>query len=162
MTKIPSCMNRTRFKRDWLTWVARRLPILFFILAVTFPSRSSACVGEGCLQIWSTEEGGGALTMQWDFAKKIPTFKICCNGSADCIYTNIDPGFMAPSQAIPDSGYYALVDGTTVIVEVVMSTPGLVMSLNSQRLDQPGEHAVIGTMPDVHNHPSMAIAGAVH
>jgi hypothetical protein len=147
-------MPRVRFESEWPTWAARCLPTLFFIFAVAFPYSGNACVGEGCLRIWSTEDGGGALTMQWDFAQKIPTFKICCNGTPDCIYTNIDPGFMAPLEEIPGSGYHALVDGTTVIVEIVMSTPGLAMSLNGQRLDQPGEQAVIGTMPDVHNHPS--------
>jgi hypothetical protein len=119
------------------------------------PRRADACVGEGCLQLWSTADGGGALAMQWDPAKKIQVFEsFCTQDRRSCFYTSIDPGFMAPTEATPGSGYYRLVDGTAVRVEVVMVDEGLTMSINGQRLDQPGESASLGTMPTIHNHPA--------
>jgi hypothetical protein len=95
--------------------------------------------------------------MQWDASKKVQTFKGFCTTNNRAALYQYRPGFMAPTTAVPGSGYYVLVDGTKVIVEIAMSVNGLTMNLNGQRLDQPGEHAVIGTMPDAHNHPSWQI-----
>lgn len=152
-------MTGNGFRREFRMRFARLLLLLSVTLAVlALPSVLMACVGEGCLQIWSTAAGGGALTMQWDSAKKVETFKsFCTTNDASCLYSNIDPGFIASPTAVPESGYFPLVDGTRVIVEIVSSAEGLTMNLNGQRLDQPGEQAVIGTMPELHNHPSWQI-----
>lgn len=155
-------MDLDRLERDRTPRARKHFSALAVVAAVTLPNPAFACVGDACLQIWSTEEGGGALTMQWDPSKKILTFEsFCTTGNTSCLYTNVDPGFMAPSVAEAGSGYHALVDGTRVLVEIVASTSGLTMNLNGQRLDQPGEQAVVGTMPDVHNHPSwqLLVAG---
>jgi hypothetical protein len=131
-----------------LTSAAAALVILFSA------GSSSACVGVNCLQIWSTEEDGGALAIEWDVAKKVQTFKsFCTTGNTSCLYTNVDPGFIANADAVPGSGYFPLVDGTRVLVEIVDIAPELTMSLNGVRLDEPNEQGVVGTHPDIHNHP---------
>jgi len=110
------------------------------------------------MQIWSTVDGGGALTVQWDFTQKAQTFEsFCAKDNSSCLYSNIDPGFMAPTEAVPDSGYYRLLDGTTVSVEVVSADAGLSMNVNGQKLYQPGDTALLGTMPTIHVHPSWQI-----
>jgi hypothetical protein len=117
-----------------------------------------ACVGSGCLQIWSTTAGGGALTMQWDFTKNVQTFEsFCAPDNSACLYTNIDPGFMAPTDAVAGSGYYRLVDGTQVTVQIVSADAGLAMNVNGRKLYQPGDSARLGTMPSIHVHPSWQI-----
>jgi hypothetical protein len=114
-----------------------------------------ACVGSGCMQIWSTADGAGALTVQWDFTQKAQTFEsFCAPDNSSCLYSNIDPGFMAPTDAVAGSGYYRLVDGTTVSVEVIAADAGLSMNVNGQKLYQPGDTALLGTMPTIHVHPS--------
>jgi hypothetical protein len=114
-----------------------------------------ACVGSGCMQIWSTADGGGALAVQWDFTQKAQTVEsFCAPDQSSCLYSNIDPGFMAPTEAVAGSGYYRLVDGATVSVEVVLADAGLSMNVNGQKLYQPGDTALLGTMPTIHVHPS--------
>ena len=136
--------------------------IVLLVACVSRPSQ--ACVGTGCMQIWSTTDGGGALVVQWDFTKPAQTFEsFCAPDNSSCLYSNIDPGFMAPTEAIADSGYYRLVDGTTVSVEVVSADPGLSMNVNGQKLYQPGDTALLGTMPTIHVHPSwqLVVPGGV-
>ena len=107
------------------------------------------------MQIWSTADGGGALTVQWDFTEKAQTFEsFCAPDNSSCLYSNIDPGFMAPTEAVGDSGYYRLADGTTVSVEIVSADPGLSMNVDGQQLYQPGDSALLGTMPTILVHPS--------
>ena len=124
-------------------------------LAMLGTGTSRACVGSACLQIWSTADGGGALTVQWDFTQKAQTFEsFCAPDHSSCLYSNIDPGFMAPTDAVAGSGYYRPVDGTTVSVEVVSADAGLSMNVNGRKLYQPGDSALLGTMPTIHVHPS--------
>jgi hypothetical protein len=119
---------------------------------------SSACVGTGCIEIWSTESGGGALTVYWDFTTVVQTYQAFCasDGSA-CLYNTIDPGFMAPDPPAPASGFYRITDGTTVSIQIVMADPGLAIEVNGQKLYQPGDSAQLGVQPPIHNHPSWQI-----
>jgi hypothetical protein len=112
-----------------------------------------ACVGAECLQIRSSEAGGGALTIRYDFSRKVQTFlSFCTPDRSQCLYTTIDPGFMAEST--PGEQDHPLLDGTTVRVEIVSADPGLSMSVNGVRLQTPGSSANLGTMPNIHVHPS--------
>jgi len=122
-------------------------------------SASHACVGTACMEIWSTADGGGALTVQWDFdVKVVQTYaSFCAPDNSLCLYTTIDPGFMAPTDDVPGDAYYRLVDGTAVRVQLVSTDAGLSLNVNGQKLDQPGESALLGTMPTIHNHPSWQI-----
>jgi hypothetical protein len=126
------------------------------VLFVACARPGVACVGSGCMEIWSTADGGGALTIQYDFTQASQTGSPFCFGSS-CISSTPDPGFMAPIDAVPESGYYRLVDGTTVSVVVVDADPGLSMNINGQKLYQPGDTAVLGTMPTIHVHPSWQV-----
>jgi hypothetical protein len=117
-------------------------------------SRSGACVGDACLQIWSTDPEGGALTIRYDFSQKIQTYEsFCLSNRSQCFYSTIDPGFRAETEET-HSGFHRLVDGTTLRVELVSADAGLTLSVNGQKLDQPGESASLGTMPTIHTHPA--------
>jgi hypothetical protein len=143
-------------------WDLTALLIVFFSTFGAHPSQ--ACVGTGCMQIWSTADGGGALAVQWDFTKPAQTFEsFCAPDNSSCLYSNIDPGFMAPTEAVADSGDYRLLDGTTVSVDVVSADAGLSMNVNGQKLYQPGDTALLGTMPTIHVHPSwqLVVPGGV-
>jgi hypothetical protein len=45
------------------------LPCGILAMVLPFVSASLACVGDGCLQIWSTEPGAGSLILRHDFAE---------------------------------------------------------------------------------------------
>jgi len=129
--------------------------VLAAVASLCYAAPVAACVGTACLQLWSTAAGSGALTVEFDFSSKIQTFKsFCTSGNGQCLYTNLDPGFIATTDAVPGSGFFPLLDGTTVQLAVVRLSPGLTVSINGQRLDTPEERVTIGTMPDIHNHPS--------
>lgn len=118
-----------------------------------------ACVGAACLRIWSTADGGGSLSVQWDPAKKVQTYaSFCAPDNSQCLYSTIDPGFMAPTQDDdPTDSYYVLRDTTKVRVVIVAADAGLSVNVNGQKLYQPGDNALLGTMPTIHNHPSWQI-----
>lgn len=118
---------------------------------------SSACIGAACLNIWSTEEGGGALTVDWDFAgKKIQTFKSLCAGG-ECLYSGIDPGFRYEGAPAPD-GFHTLFDGTDVSLEIVNVDLPVTLRINGAPLKHPGDIALLGTTPELHSHPSWQLS----
>ena len=45
-----------------------RLAAALLAVAVLGTGTAAACVGVECLLTWSTEDGGGALTLQYNFA----------------------------------------------------------------------------------------------
>ena len=122
---------------------------------------SSACVGTGCIEIWSTADGGGALTVYWDFTKVVQTYQsFCASDGSACLYTTIDPGFMAPDPPAPADGLFRIADGTNVSVQIVAADSGLSIHVNGQKLYQPGDSALLGTqsvLAPIHNHPSWQI-----
>jgi hypothetical protein len=112
-----------------------------------------ACVGSDCLQIQSTADGGGALTLVYDFESKVQAFEVfCTENRVQCLYSTIDPGFRAETTAIEP--YYPLRDGTAVRIEIVSADAPLTLSVNGQRLHAPGSSANIGVTPSVHTHPA--------
>jgi hypothetical protein len=116
------------------------------------PRPSSACVGTDCLEIFSTADGGGALTISWDFAhRKVQTFGVCIAG--DCLYSAVDPGFMTPPPPPPD-GFFSLADATDVSLEIVAIDPAITVKVNGAPLAAVGDQALLGTAPTLHNHPS--------
>lgn len=118
---------------------------------------SGACIGAACLNIWATEEGGGVLTVDWDFAgKKIQTFKSLCAGG-ECLYSGIDPGFRYEGAPSPD-GFHTLLDGTDVSLEIVNVDPPVTLRINGAPLKHPGDTALLGTTPDLHSHPSWQLS----
>jgi hypothetical protein len=114
---------------------------------------SQACVGTACMQIWSTEAGGGELTIQWHFDhNKLPMGVFCVGGQ--CLYSTADPGFITSGDPPPD-GFFALADGTAVRAEIVALDAGTTLKINGVALDAPGESTLLeGIAPNLHSHPS--------
>lgn len=146
---------------DLIRKAARRIgrPLLLLAalvaLAATGPQRAAACVGDECLQIWSTAAGGGALAVEFDFARKVQAFRAFCTaGETQCLYTALDPGFIATPEPKPGSGFHAVAAGTAVAVEIVAIAPGLAVLIDGVRLNAAGARASLGTFPDIHVHPS--------
>jgi len=136
-----------------------RVRSLLAALALVIAARGTcgACVGTNCLEIFSTEAGGGALTIYWDFAnKKVQTFKILC-AAGQCLYSVIDPGFITSPDPPPD-GYFPLVDGTNVSLQIVRIAPGLSLRVNGAPLTLAGDAAPLGTAPTLHTHPSWQLS----
>src|SRR5664279_13346 len=131
-----------------------RVLILIVVLAMLGRGTSRACVGSGCIQIWSTTDGGGALTVQWDFTQKVQTYlsfpTVCPADTPQCLYSTIDPGFMAPpADSDPTDSYYVIKDGTAVNVVIIAADAGLSMHVNGQKLYQPGDTAQLGVMQPI-------------
>ena len=126
------------------------------LLALAGPAR--ACVGDGCLNLYSTEADGGELTTSWDFASRtVQTFPSLCAGGT-CLYTAIDPGFLTGGSPYPD-GQYPLAIGVRVSLEVVARDPAVRFRLNGESLG-PGQSGLIGTTPGLHNHPTWQLSVA--
>ncbi|HUI27553.1 MAG TPA: hypothetical protein VL403_15835 [Candidatus Kryptonia bacterium] len=121
---------------------------------------SLACTGTACMEIWSTADGGGALTVYWDYTKPVQTYLTLCAGG-QCLYSNNDPGFMAPpADTPPAAGLYRLVDGTEVGIQIISIDDGFVMNVNGVNLMNAGDTQLLGTMPTIHVHPIWKILAA--
>jgi hypothetical protein len=117
---------------------------------------SQACTGPECFEIWSTEAGGGALTIYFEFAnKKIQTFgPLCVNG--DCLYSSSDNGFITTTPP-PADGYFSLADGTNVSLEIVNIDPAVSVHISGQNLVNAGDAILLGAAPALHVHPTWQI-----
>lgn len=130
--------------------------VLLAALILLLPRPGQACVGDGCLNLFATEAGGGALTTSWDFAaRKVQTFQSFC-AAGTCLYSAIDPGFLHGVEPAPD-GLHAVADGTQIRFEVVTRDAAVRFRLNGEALDA-GESGLIGTAPDLHNHPAWQLS----
>lgn len=135
----------------------RKLPIIvtsLLLMSFLLARPTSACVGLDCLNIYSTEAGGGALTVQWDYEnRKVQTYeRICASGM--CLYSAPDPGFRAGAD--PSAGLEVLDQDTVVRLEVIAVATGLEVLID--RVAVPvGGSAPLGTAPDLHNHPTWQI-----
>src|SRR5437870_5288534 len=94
--------------------------LLIVLLAVLGEGTSFACVGAACLDIFSTANGG-ALTIRWDFNQRLQTYQsFCVPDHSQCLYSAIDPGFMAlTADDDASDSYYVLADNTTVRIVIV-------------------------------------------
>lgn len=120
--------------------------------AIACPTPGTACVGDGCINVYSTAPGGGALTTSWNFAEReIPTFEAFCQ-SGQCLFSAIDPGFLAGFPP-PPAGYHVVEDGVRVSLEVIARDAAATIRIGGQAIGVGGS-ALIGTTPDLHNHPS--------
>jgi hypothetical protein len=122
------------------------------LLCAAWPAR--ACVGSNCMLIWSTAAGGGALTVEWDFANRgtLQTFKALCAGG-DCLYSTIDPGFMAVDEP-PPAGFFTLAPGTEVVIELADIDPAATLKVNGASLTHPGDRTLLGSAGTLHAHPT--------
>jgi len=147
--------DRSKLRSHCIACVGFLLAVLAAIVAC--PGTSGACVGTACLEIFSTQDGGGALTIFYDFAnKKVQTFQILCR-EGQCLYSAIDPGFITTSDPPPD-GFHPLADGTNVTLEIVSIPPGLSLRVNGTPLTMASDSALLGTAPTLHTHPSWQLS----
>jgi hypothetical protein len=111
--------------------------------------------------IWSTADGGGALTIDWDFVDRdvVQTFQSIPCGGGECRYSTIDPGFMAIADE-PRAGFFTLVAGTVVTIEIVAIDPAATLRINGVALARAGDHALLGTGGTLHVHPTWQLSTA--
>jgi hypothetical protein len=113
----------------------------------------AAAQHSGDMLIGSTADGGGALAVEYEFAAPIPvTFVTEVGGTS--LYTATDPGFDALGTDEPAESFFVLDGGTQVSVEITALEPGkTAMNLNGTLLDTVGESVVLGSSPNLHEHP---------
>ncbi len=100
----------------------------------------------------STADGGGALTLEYDFAvPSVLTLDVTVGDLAR--YSAIEPFFQILAADDPGESLYRIDDGTEVVFELVTIDPGLGVRLNQQNLLEPGDRVTIGTMPGLHADP---------
>jgi hypothetical protein len=132
--------------------VGRLVAAVVLLAAAALPRAAAGCVGDACINIYSTEPGGGKITTNFDFARrKVQTF-LRIPGCTTCIYNNSDPGLIKGSEP-PPAGYYPIADGVAVRFETVAQDDGVTFRLNNEAVD-PGESSLVGTTPTLHNHPT--------
>jgi len=138
-------MTRARTLRFGAALIA---PIVLTVFA------SSVAAQHDHMDLWSTEPGGGEIVLAYDFDKRIQVFESFCAQPANmCLYTTINPAFLAPEEDEPDDGFSPIDEGTRVSIEIVAIDAALTLNINGNRLNAAGKSATLGTMP-FHTHPS--------
>jgi hypothetical protein len=114
--------------------------------------------------MWSTEEDGGQLVLDWEFdEKKIQTYEIFCAGG-DCLYSTLNPAFLAHRGEPPTPDLHPLTAGTEVSVQIIAMEETSRVLVNGERLDaeslaEGNDEVVLGTMEqDLHVHPTWQIS----
>jgi hypothetical protein len=108
------------------------------------------------IQVWSTANDAGALTVTFDFEEKVPVFQNLC-AAGRCLFSNTDPGLIGGAPDNTGAGLFALADGTRVSFEVVAINSAVTVKFGDDLLRQPGAASVIGTGSNLHNHPSWQV-----
>ncbi len=130
-------------RRRFLGWV------LGCLLA---PAFSSAQEHEH-MDLWA-DQATGQLVLSWQFERVLPLYEtFCAPGAGQCLFTTINPAFLAESAEPPSPTLVPLAAGTPVEVELTDIAPGFTLNVNGQALRQRGEKAPLGVVP-FHVHPS--------
>ncbi len=103
------------------------------------------------MSLWSTEDGGGELAVVWDFAEPTRTFQAFC-GEEICLYSTTNPAFLFTGGKPPD-GLHEIDGGTTISLELLARDAVVALQVNARTME-PGDEAFLGTVPDLHVHPS--------
>lgn len=103
------------------------------------------------LIIGSTEPGGGALVMDYDFGLPFEVFESRTIGGFT-LWSGTDPGFAQAETDEPDEGVYALEDGVIVSLEVTALEAGTQFQFGDVTVNEVGERVALGTVPALHGH----------
>lgn len=135
--------------------------VLFLVAAGTVAGPKPALgTHDHAMRITSEASGGGPLRLGWDF-EGMPIARTSDSGLAG-VFTGDVPAF---DDGTGDGvSTFTLVNGTQVSVEI-MSIDENIRWIFSEVpptvfLNQPGQTAPIGTMPNLHNHATFEITGA--
>ena len=103
------------------------------------------------LKIGSSEPGGGALVMDYDFSLPFEVFESTAIGGFT-LWSGSDPGFVQLDFDEPGEGIYALPEGVTVSLEVTALEDGTQFQFAGATLNEVGESVPLGTTPYIHAH----------
>jgi hypothetical protein len=116
-------------------------------------------------RIGSSEAGGGQIILDaLPIALVVPS--ACVGGSGDAceggtlVYTGDSPGFGPLPSGDAQHSIFKLPDGVAVSIQLTHAESGAAAQINGATLDMPGESALIGTAPELHNHPDWTLFGA--
>lgn len=124
-------------------------------LALLAPAASFAdTVDPFDISVFGTQSGGGALATDYDFTQATVVSESLCAGGL-CLYTSTDPGLISRTDG--SGALQPLANGTEVALEIVALDDGVTVKIDATVLDAPGEMAVLGTAPSLHNHPEWQV-----
>jgi len=129
------------------------------------PTATPETGGHVEVAIGSSEDGGGQLIAEIEFAQPVPLFFNQCFGGSDedctggqALFSDANPGFEGhhdhDEEAATTAGaaeeLFPLLEGAEVSLEIVAIDSGLSLRFGEVTLDGPGDSAVIGTGAEFH------------
>lgn len=121
------------------------------------PSSHADVVDPFDIAVYGTQTGGGALATDYDFSQPTVVSESLCAGGL-CLYSSTDPGLI--SRAESAGTLQPLAGGTEVALEIVALDEGVSVKVDATVLDAPGDIAVLGSAPSLHNHPEWQVTRA--
>lgn len=108
------------------------------------------------MDLWASA-GTQRLVLVWTFDKALPLYRaLCFGGSGECLYTTVNPAFASGVPGENPEDVVPLQEGTQISIEIVSISPGLGLHVNGFALREPGQAALLGTVP-FHMHPSWQV-----
>jgi hypothetical protein len=111
----------------------------------------------GDVVVGSDEKRGGNLAAEVDFSQAVELTLTATLGGYD-LYTASEPGFDVLALDEPGESFYVLADGIDVSFEIVSVDPGAAVKFGNAILDEPGDAALLGEVPELHVHPEWQVA----
>lgn len=123
--------------------------VLLFDVAPTSAQHGHA------MSITSDVNGGGELQLGWDF-DALPIARTSDSGVSG-VFTNNVPGL---NDGVGDGATtFTLNDGTNLDIELMAIDEGIRWIFTNGALEEPGDKALLGTMPNLHNHATFELIG---
>jgi len=108
------------------------------------------------LVVGSSQPGGGAIGVLFDFAEEVVLTRTATLGPL-VVYSAIDPAFDGLTEDDPDASLYVLSGEIPLTVELVAIDAGAELRLDATVLAAPGDTAEIVMGPGVHFHPEWRV-----
>lgn len=118
------------------------------------------------IEIGSTEDGSGQLTLDYDTSEPVSlTFTQCIGGDGStctggiALFSAEDPGWGSLEADAASANRFVLDEGTSVTLEVVAIDAGLSYFVNGVSLDSPGDQVTLGEAVEaLHTHGEWQLA----
>lgn len=120
----------------------------------------------GDIAIGSTQQGGGALAVEYEFTQEVEvSFSQCIGGSGETcdggivLYSSEAPGFAPLESDEPDESFYVLDEGTLVSLERTAGDAAASFFFGGVNLGDTGDSVLLGTaLEGLHQHGEWQLA----
>jgi hypothetical protein len=132
--------------------MSARLLVAGLIVSFAFSGSRDATAHTEGFELYSTEDGGGALKVSTELEESLfLSLTFCANG--ECLFENEETSIAAPEHDDPEIPLFAIDEGTAIRMELVSVDSGASVRIAGGNLNEVGDSVAIGEAHALHGHP---------